>query len=93
MNRLSFVVLAVGVGFGMGGCRGTGPPNWSHPGPAEYQQRQAQMFDPYPETEPGPEIVGARPMEYDKPAAEVLRVQPPLDPMRSRWLPWNWWRR
>ena len=71
------------------GCRAT-PPNWGNPGSAQYQQSQAQRFDPYPENEPGPQIVGARPMEYDKPPAEVLRVQPPIDPLRARWLPWNW---
>ena len=55
-----------------------------NPGPAEHQQSQAEQFDPYPENEPGPELVGARPMEYDKPLAEVKR---------ARWLPWNWGRR
>ena len=75
------------------GCRNLAPPNFAYPGTAEYQQSMAQRFDPYPENESGPAIVGARPMEYEKPPAEVLRVQPPVDPLRSRWLPWNWGRR
>ena len=45
------------------GCRGVSPPNWSHPGTAVYQQSQAEQFDPYPENEIGPQIVGARPRE------------------------------
>lgn len=93
MNKLWFFLLGAAVAAGLAGCRGAGRPNWFHPGPAEYQQSRAQLFDPYPENEPGPRIVGGRPMEYDKPPAEVLRVQPPLDPLRAGWLPWNWnWR-
>jgi hypothetical protein len=90
MIRLWCVVLGAAVAGGSAGCRGTAAARWSHPGPAEYQQSQAQQFDPYPENGPGPRIVGARPLEYDKPPAEVLRVQPPLDPLRPRWVPWTW---
>jgi hypothetical protein len=93
MNKLCCVVLGLIVAAATAGCRGLAPPNWFHPGSAEYQQSQAQQFDPYPETDPGPTIVGARPLEYDKPPAEVLRVQPPRDQLRPGWLPWNWWRR
>jgi len=95
MKKMWFALLGMAIAGGSAGCRSTTPPNWLHPGPAEYQQSQAQRFDPYPQNEPGPKIMGGRPLEYDKPPAEVLRVQPPLDPMRSRsqWLPWNWWRR
>jgi hypothetical protein len=93
MNKLWFAVLVgVAVAAGSAGCRGLAPPNWFHPGPAEYQQSQAQRFDPYPESDVAPRIVGARPLEYENPRAEVLRVQPPLDPLRPRWLPWNWGR-
>jgi hypothetical protein len=51
-------------------------PNLSHPGTEAHQQARAQVFEPYPENEPGPPIVGARPREYQDPRAEVLRVQP-----------------
>ena len=57
-------------------------PNLVHPGTEEHQQARAQVFEPYPENEPGPPIVGARPREYQDPKAEVLRVQPRLgDPI------------
>jgi hypothetical protein len=90
MNRLRFLVLGMVVGGGIAGCQSVTPPNWLHPGTADFQQSQAQQFDPYPENEPGPKIVGARPLQYDKPPAEVRRVQPPKDPLSASWLPWNW---
>ena len=93
MNRQWFIALAASFAVVFCGCRGLAPPNWFHPGPAQYQQAQAERFDPYPENEPAPKIVGARPLDYQKPPAEVLRVQPPTNPFQSRWLPWNWGRR
>jgi len=60
---------------------GLGTPNWLHPGPAPYQQQRAEKFDPYPETDSSPTIVGARPREYDAPAAETTR---------ARRKPWEW---
>jgi len=65
------------------GCS-VSPPNWRHPGPAAYQRRRAEQFDPYPENEPGTAIVGARPRGYQKPPPEVLR---------ARSGPWFWGRR
>src|SRR5271166_6600170 len=61
-----------------GGCVGLATPNLSHPGTEANQQARAQVFEPYPENEPGPPVVGARPREYQEPRAEVLRVQPRL---------------
>jgi hypothetical protein len=40
------------------------------------QQRSAQKYDPYPQADVGPPVVGGRPLEYANPPAEVLRVQP-----------------
>ena len=93
MRKRCLVVLAILLGGAAAGCRGTAPPNWFHPGPAEYQQSQAQQFDPYPEIDSGPTVLGARPLEYDKPPAEVLRVQPQRNQPGAAWLPWNWGRR
>ena len=89
MKKRWLVVLGIAALVVGSGCRGLAPPNWFRPGPAEYQQTQAQRFDPYPENETGPKIAGARPPEYEKPPAEVLRVQPPVDPLRGRGLPWS----
>ncbi len=83
MDRRWMLVLVVGLLTEMAGCRSLARPNWGNPGPAALQQARAQQFDPYPENESGPEIVGARPMGYEKPTAEILR---------TRWLPWNWGR-
>ena len=93
MKKLWFAVLGMAVVGGACGCRGMAMPSWFQPGPPEYLQSQAEQFDPYPETESGPDAMGARPLEYDKPPAEVLRVQPPRDYRRSSWLPWSWGRR
>jgi hypothetical protein len=62
----------------------------SHPGPVAYQRDQAIKHDPYPLDDVGPEIVGGRPREYQRPLNEVVRaemdatvppgVQPPRPP-------------
>ena len=80
MPKFGCLILAAALMLGAAGCRGMGP-DWLHPGPAEFQQSRAERFDPYPENETGPQIVGARPREYQKPATE---------PSRARWIPWNW---
>jgi hypothetical protein len=57
-------------------CGCLAPPNVVHPGSVDYQQARARIFEPYPENEPGPPIVGARPREYQNPVAEPDRVMP-----------------
>lgn len=57
------------------GCAGMGRPNWLHPGPAAYQQKRAERFDPYPEPDVAPEVVGGRPREFQKPAPEPERAR------------------
>ena len=69
-----FLVAMCLPGF-LSGCADIAPPNWFHPGPAEYQRAQAQRTDPYPEPDTGPEVVGARPREFQVPSAEPTRVQ------------------
>jgi len=59
-----------------GGCLAT--PNLAHPGTEPYQQARARVWEPYPENEPGPPVVGARPREYQEPTAEPNRVMPRL---------------
>ena len=83
-------LLLLAVLWGTAGCQSVAPPSWFHPGTAAQQQVMAQQYDPYPETQAGPMLVGARPMEYDKPPAEVLQVQPHANPLQASWLPWNW---
>lgn len=57
------------------GCADIEPSRILHPGPAWYQQDQAQKFDPYPATDIGPEVAGGRPLAYMRPAPENERVQ------------------
>jgi hypothetical protein len=68
------VVVALTI-IGLGACAGTSTPRLASPGPAREQRARAQRFDPYPEIESGPQLVGARPREYDRPLAEPVRTQ------------------
>ncbi len=63
------------------GCIHTGGPQWLHPGSAKCQQNRALRYDPYPENEPGPTMVGVRPREYQ---------MPPPEPSRARWQLGKW---
>ena len=56
-------------------CGCLAPPNITHPGSAEYQQKRAQKFDPYPETDIGVRNGGLRPSDFETPPPEVLRGQ------------------
>src|SRR4051812_41466814 len=47
----------------------------AHPGPASYQRGQAIQHDPYLLDDVGPEVVGARPREYQRPLNEVERAR------------------
>ncbi|NOY41154.1 MAG: membrane or secreted protein [Planctomycetes bacterium] len=60
-------------------------PRLLHPGPAGYQRNNATQFDPYPPDDMGPEIVGGRPPDFQKPPPEVIRArqQQPVGPWRS----------
>lgn len=65
-----FALLAVA------GCSYTiRKPNWAHPGPAPYQRGNATQFDPYPQNDMAPPIVGGRPAGYAKPPSEVERAR------------------
>ena len=65
------------------GCQSTQPPPLD-PGPPNYQRFNAQRYDPFPEPDTAPEIVGARGREYDRPIAQ---------PSRARWDPRTWFER
>ena len=68
-----FLVLFLIV---LAGCQSTAKPNLTQPGSAQVQQNRAVRFDPYPENEPGPAMVGVRPRGYENPIPE---------PARARW--------
>jgi hypothetical protein len=65
------ILLLLGL---VGGCSPTVRwPRLIGPGTAPYQRAYAEHFDPYPQNDMGPEIVGGRPLEYQKPPNEVQR--------------------
>jgi hypothetical protein len=76
-NATWTVILAMAV---LSGCRSTQTPTLD-PGPLAYQRYNAQRYDPFPEPDTAPEIVGARGREYDRPVAQ---------PSRARWDPRTW---
>jgi hypothetical protein len=73
---LTFAVLV--------GCRSVEPPTLAPRGDVATQRFEAQRFDPLPEPDVAPEIVGGRGREYDRPVAQ---------PSRARWDPRTWVRR
>jgi hypothetical protein len=62
--------------FGIAGCQSTAKPSLAHPGSARTQQNRAVRFDPYPESDVAPAMVGVRPKGYENPISE---------PARARW--------
>jgi hypothetical protein len=56
---------------GAGGVQG---PNWNSPGTLSQQQQRANVFDPFANNEVGPEIVGGRPRDFQKPMSEATRA-------------------
>ncbi len=89
MGRLVASLVVSALCLVTAGCAGVSRPSWFFPGDAAVQQDRARQYDPYPETEVAPAIVGGRPRSYEKPLAEVQRVQPPVSSSNAGWLPWN----
>jgi hypothetical protein len=65
----------------LSGCSSIATPDWINPGSAQAQQTRALRYDPYPDNEAGPAMVGVRPREYEI---------PPPEPSRARWYLGNW---
>ena len=72
---LHLVALLAKAGT-LAGCAQTSRPKWLNPGSSERQAHQAERWDPYPEEDVGPEILGGRPKGFEHPVAE---------PRRARW--------
>ena len=68
---LSLIALSVALPASSG-CLST--PNLTHPGTEEYQQARAKVFEPYPENEPGPPIIGAGPESTRPPKRRSCEV-------------------
>lgn len=78
--RVLIVVCGVSTGLFVG-C-GRERPNIMHPGDLQSQRFNAIAHDPYTDQDAGPEVVGGRPREFQKPLAE---------PVRNRWLMDSLW--
>jgi hypothetical protein len=70
-RALLSICLATAVG-----CANTQVSRIFHPGSAEYQQTQAQQFDPYILPDIGPDVANQnRPQNFLRPAPEAERIQ------------------
>ena len=88
MSKRFVVWLAlVAIGATSAGCtpevhRYKRFPDFLHPGWANQQRNDAVAHDPYLVDDAGPEVVGGRPREYQRPLNEVERarmgVPPPI---------------
>ena len=82
--RLTFLLLcALLVVATMPGCSHSRPRVWPA-GPIHQQQQNASLHDPYFDNDLGPEVVGGRPREFEKPLSE---------PVRRQWWQSSWWSR
>ena len=67
--RLTTVAL---VAAGLFGCRSDGR-LFRPPDTVQKQRSNATVFDPYTDNDIGPEVVGGRPKDYQKPLSETDR--------------------
>jgi hypothetical protein len=72
--RLYYVALLMVAGLSVAACN-VSRPRWHQPGPTAVQQYRATKFDPYADTDAGPEVVGGRPREFQRPFAEPVRAR------------------
>jgi hypothetical protein len=82
-SRFAFAACGLLIGAAISGCT-SGRPNLLHPGDLQSQRFNAIAHDPYTDADAGPEVVGGRPREFQKPLPE---------PVRNRWLMDSWWSR
>lgn len=78
MPRRSSVVFSLGmmIAGSLAGCSSAvRKPHLLDPGTAPYQRSNAVQFDPYPQNDVAPAIVGGRPRDYAIPPNEVTRAR------------------
>lgn len=77
MHRLAWTLCLAFASLAGSGCRTQLDPYSWYNAPPGHQERQIQRFDPYPDTDIGPEMEGVRPRDFRSPVTE---------PARARWL-------
>lgn len=87
MRWFSLKLIGLGLLFvQMAACSSTiRHPRLASPGTAGFQRHNAEQFDPYPQNDMGPEIVGGRPPDYAVQVPEVERARQgmPIGPWRE----------
>jgi hypothetical protein len=75
MAMRGWIVLLMLGAAASSGCRGLSWPSLWHPGPTQYQRYNAVVHDPYPDADAGhgPEALGTRPRDYDRPPSDSQR--------------------
>ncbi|MBX7168881.1 MAG: membrane or secreted protein [Pirellulales bacterium] len=64
---------ALAACLALAGCAGEATPRLAAPGTVQFQRDRAEFFDPYPQNEYGPTVLGGRPKDFDRPAPEATR--------------------
>lgn len=77
------LLFALIVALSSSGCASVMPPQFGVPSSMAMKQREAQRFDPYPDQQAGPEVLGGRPLDYS---------HAPSEPSRARWTAPRWMR-
>ena len=58
--------------------------DWSNPGTIPRQRFRAMLHDPYSDVDIGPDVVGGRPRDFQKPIPQAVRNQPyPLNVVQA----------
>ena len=70
-NHWRIALLLVSLSFA--GCYSPyiRTPNFAHPGTAAEQRADAERFDPYPDPDAGPPVLGGRPPGYTRPLTDT----------------------
>ena len=72
MSRCSALLLIVVLAVGFTGCN-VSRPRLRAPGTVQQQRANAMMFDPFTDEDAGPEVVGGRPKDFQKPLSDTER--------------------
>lgn len=75
MKKTALMPLAIALTLATVGCAGVYMPNWSSPGTAAHQRAEAERYDPYPENQAAPPVVGARPLQYQRETPEPVKAR------------------
>ena len=73
MKQIFLLSSAIAITTMIVGCQGYRLP-FGPPGTINEQRNRAAIHDPFPETDVGPDVIGGRPREFDRPLPEAKRV-------------------